>query len=363
MKPLRVLVVNRVLDTPSGTVTYTRDLALGLQRTGHAPMVWSPRLGVPVDAIRAAAIPVTDRLEAVGSPPDVIHGHHLLTTLAALQRFPGVPAVFVCHDAASFFDTGPRHPRIRRYIAVDSGCRERLVNQEGVPAERCLLVPNAVDLERFRPRGPLPARPTRALAFGNVLAGAELATLEEVCRSRGIRLDAAGEQVGGAVAQPERRLGDYDVVFAKGRCALEALAVGAAVVVCGPGGLGPLVSSDRVDALRTENFGRRAYRLPFDAANVAAQLDRYDAADAAAVGERVRSFAGLDGLTADLVEVYEAVCAEERAAPAPRAAEDAALAQTLEWLSAAFDDAVSVELWRARREERSRRRRWGHWGR
>ena len=37
--------------------------------------------------------------------------------------------------------------------------------------------------------------------------------------------------------------GDYDLVFAKARCALEAMAVGAAVVLCDTHGLGPMVTS------------------------------------------------------------------------------------------------------------------------
>lgn len=52
-------------------------------------------------------------------------------------------------------------------------------------------------------------------------------------------------------------LGGYDLVFAKARCALEAMAVGCAVVLCDVGGLGPLVTRAQVQHLRRWNFGRR----------------------------------------------------------------------------------------------------------
>jgi len=354
---LRVLITNRVLVGRTGTETYTRDLALGLLRTGHAPVVYSPAPGELAEELREAAIPVASDLAAIGDPPDVIHGHHLLETLAALSRFPGVPALFVCHDASAWQDTPPRHPRLRRYVAVDTGCRERLVDQEGIEPSRCALVPNAVDLDRFRPRPPLPERPRRALAFGHVLSAESLACIESVCRERGIALARAGTGVGGEVRAPEAALGDFDLVFAKGRCALEAMAVGAAVVVCGPGGLGALVTSGELDALRPQNFGRRSYRLPFDAEHLAAQVDRYDPRDAERVSRRIRSLVALDALCAAFVELYEEVLDEQRAAPASAEQEALALAASFVWLARHWEDSV----WRAvRRRIRKRlaRRGW-----
>ena len=55
-------------------------------------------------------------------------------------------------------------------------------------------------------------------------------------------------------------LGQYDIVFAKARCALEALAVGNAVVLCDTVGVGPMVTTGEVDRLRRLNFGVRALR-------------------------------------------------------------------------------------------------------
>ena len=354
---MRVLITNRTLDERAGTETYTRDLALGLLRTGHLPVVFSTRLGEIAEEIRGAAIPVVDDLTLLAEPPDIIHGHHCVETLAAVTRFPGVPALYVCHDASAWCDTPPRHPRIRRYVAVDEGCRERVVAQVRLPIEECALIPNAVDLERFRPRPPLPQRPGRALAFGNSLAPAELGAIERACRARGIVLERAGLRIGSALSAPEQALGGYDLVFAKGRCAIEALAVGAAVVVCGPGGVASLVTSDSFDALRPLNFGRRSYRLGFDEESLGAQIDRYDAADAGIVSRRARAVVGLDALTAALVEVYEAIAEEERAAPASARAESDALAANLAWLARSFEESVRRES-RRRYRARVEQRRW-----
>jgi hypothetical protein len=81
-----------------------------------------------------------------------------------MTAFPECPALFTCHDFDGMKDEPPLLPRIRRYVAVDEVCRERLIHS-GVPTEKIVLLHNAVDLERFARRDPLPARPRRALVL------------------------------------------------------------------------------------------------------------------------------------------------------------------------------------------------------
>src|SRR5262245_59450333 len=161
MPSLRVLITNLSLSARSGTELYTRDLAVELRRLGHAPAVYSPMLGSVADEVRAAGVGVLDDLARLEGAPDVIHGHHHPETMTALLHFPQTPALFVCHDRTAWHDQAPRFPRIRRYVAVDENCRERIAEEAGVAG--VAVIPNAVDPGRFRPRDPLPARPTRAL--------------------------------------------------------------------------------------------------------------------------------------------------------------------------------------------------------
>src|SRR5438132_12739991 len=87
--------------------------------------------------------------------------------MMALLRFPAVPAVYFCHGWAPWVEAPPHFPRIRRYVAVDQTCRDRLVCEHAIPEDRVRVLLNFVDLQRFKPRRPLPARPTRALFFSN----------------------------------------------------------------------------------------------------------------------------------------------------------------------------------------------------
>jgi hypothetical protein len=128
--------------------------------------VFTKVLGELAEELKSENIPVTDRLTRLPFKPDIIHGHHYLTTLQALQQFPFTPAIFVCHDHLYRMDRPPLHPNIRRYLGVSRVCMKRL-SRDGAPEAQIAFFQNFVDLERFQQRGPLPEKPRRALVFSN----------------------------------------------------------------------------------------------------------------------------------------------------------------------------------------------------
>ena len=193
MGGLRILIINNSLAMRAGSELYVRDLATALLARGHTPIAYSTELGDVARELRAATVPVIDDLEALGAAPDLIHGQHHLETMTAILRFPGVPAIYVCHGWAPWQEAPPRSPRILRYVAVDHACRDRLVFEHGISEERVRVLFNFVDLERFAPRAPLPARPTRALVFSNAASErTHVGVLREACARAGIALDVVG---------------------------------------------------------------------------------------------------------------------------------------------------------------------------
>lgn len=313
---LRVLLTNIYLEKRAGTELYIRDLAGALLRRGHSPLVYTTQPGQVADEIRAGGVPVVDDISSVEFQPDVIHGHHRIETATALLRFPGVPAVFFCHDARWSNDRAPLHPRIRRYVAVGQACRERLI-ADGVPEQKISMVFNFVDLERFRPRGPLPVKPRRALVFGNRATETTfLPPIEKACRRMEIQVDVAGEMSGRPVTAPEEQLPLYDVVFAKGRSAIEAMATGAAVILCDCDGLGPMVASADFQRLRLFNFGYRLLSEACTVENILKQLARYDPSDAGRVRDRIREEAGLDKAVEQILALYGVAIREQSATAA-----------------------------------------------
>jgi hypothetical protein len=337
MSGLRVLITNTTLATRTGTETYVRDLALGLLRRGHAPIVYSPETGEIARELRKATVPVVEDLRAVAVAPDIIHGNQCPELMSALLNFPGVPAVFFCHSWVGWLSEPPRFPRILRYVAVDDTCRDRLVLEHGIGEDRLRILLNAVDLDRFRPRAPLPPHPTRALVFSNTATdGTHAAPIREACGRAGIPLDVVGELSGASNSRPEELLAQYDLVFAKARCALEAMAVGAAVILCDKVGSGPMVTAAQFERLRRLNFGMRALSEPNQPEVLAREIARYDAADAERVSQRVRASADLNSLVDEIVELYREVIEEHREAGGTDALEESrAAADFVRWIGIA----------------------------
>jgi hypothetical protein len=301
---LTVLITNFQLDDRTGTTLYVQDLALELKRKGHVPIVYTKRFGDVSRDLANAGIAVTRNMRSIRKPPDVIHGHHWHVTDLALKRFPGVPAIYICHDHTAFVDGAAFHPQIGSYFGVSQLCIDRLVS-EGVPRSRILPVYNFVDTKRFAARNGLPASPRRALVFSNYAhSGTHLPAVAAACRKVGLTLDVIGKSSGNAVGNPESHLWRYDLVFAKAKAAMEAMATGAAVVLCDFGGVGPMVTSENYEALKRWNFGRQALTAPLNAESVGQQIQHYDPVDARQVCERLRADAGLDDAVERLCQIY-----------------------------------------------------------
>ena len=323
---LRILITNRYLDIYGGTQVVVRDLAFELRRQGHEPVVYSPESGKVAQEIRSSGIVVVDKLSSLTGSFDIIHGHHD-QALEALLYFPSVPAVYVCHGVSEcvFY-----FPRILRYVAVDEPCRKRIADVLAITEELIEIIPNAIDLARFQPRGPLPSRPRRALVFSNNAGPhTHLPVVRRACAQAGLELDVVGFGAGRPINDPESILPGYDIVFAKARCALEALAVGNAVVLCDCMGLGPMVSTRNFDDLRPMNFGYKTLVNALQPRLIRAEIERYDPAEAALVSARVRHQSGIIEATQHWINLYTQVINEFRGSKQNLDAEYRAIADCL----------------------------------
>lgn len=313
-RSLLVLITNATLATRTGSETVVRDMATGLARAGHRPTVYSPRLGPIAEELRSIGIPVVNRLSEVSTTPDVIHGHHHAETVAAVLYFRDVPALFVCHHWSSWEDHPPRLSRVRRFVAVDALRRDRLLSPNWMEAADVATIPNAVDTDRFRPREtPLASAPRRALIFNNYVTATNYGPkLASICASLGLSVDVMGAGVSASCDAPEKQLTKYDLVFAVGRAAMEALACGSACILCGREGVGPLVTSQNVRSVREFNFGHVLLQERLSLQTVADQLKRYQPRDVASVQQFIRTEASLDKGIERYVSLYRDVMSDER---------------------------------------------------
>lgn len=326
--PLRVLITNLFVAHNSGSETVVELLADGLRRAGHLPMVLAPTLGPQADRMRARGHVLVDRVAKLPARPDVIHAQHTPVALAAMAAFPDVPAIFTCHSAL-FEVEGPRpHPQIRHWVAVDDLCRERCLSR-GVPADRLVVIANAVDMHRFARRASLPARPSRALLLSKNHGHQTM--VRQACAARGLTLDELGPAAGNVSDRIEAVLPDYDLVFATARMALEAATVGCSVVVCDARGFAGLLTLDRLPAWRRLNFGAGLLTEPVGVPGLLAAIDAYDADDASGVADCLRAEASLDACVDRYLALYAAALADLE--PVDRAARAAATAAWIEDLT------------------------------
>lgn len=304
----------------TGAEWFVSDLALALTRKGHSVVVYAPIMGDMVDSLRAQCIACVTHLADVAVPPDVIIGNTRDETVTCLAHFPGVPAISVCHDRTAAHGQPPLFSRVRQYVAVDLNCAERLSLQHGIPPAAIKIISNGVDLTRFRARAPLPPQPRRAVVFSNyATSGRDTDEIRLACTKLGITLDVIGSGVDRQAAAPEQVLGDYDLVFAKARCAMEAMAVGCAVILLNEGmGYAGLVTSANVAEWQPWNFGRRLMRDPIACDRIVVDIQRYDAGDAMAVSAYVRNHLSLAAMADAFDALARQVVADEtQRAPVP----------------------------------------------
>ena len=332
---MRVLFTNNTLQDRAGTELYVRDVACRLRELGHEVAAFSTQLGAVAGELQTAGVAVVADLGRLPFQPDIIHGQHHLETMTALLSLPGVPAVFFCHGALPWEEMPPVFPRILRYAAVDFACRDRVVRDTGVPATEVRVLFNFVNLQRFEMRPPLPETPRRALVFSNTASESEVYVkcIRQACARSGLTVDLAGLLSQNVAAEPETLLPQYDLVFAKARAALEAMAVGNAVVICDAHGCGYLVNPENFEAMRSLNFGFCTMSRPLTADNLAAQIAQYDAPAAAAVCRRVRAEADHRPVVDEIVRLYEEVLARSKHHCVDPAAEMRAAGRYLQWIS------------------------------
>ena len=331
----RVLLVTIKLDGRTGTEIVCSETAHGLRKRNHAVSIYTQQDGATADSLRAGGFEVVTDLAALRSVPEVIQANQTFPLLEVVARFPDVPAISICHDSTAWFSEPVDLPSIRRHVAVDFACRDRIASRFPHLADRIEILHNAVDLDAYPPRAPLPDRPARALLLAKH-ASRYPDAVRAACAQRGLALSVVGAAVGDEVDTLPAHFRAHDLVFASARAALEALAAGCAVILLDGRGFAGLVTSDAVSDWRQNNFGARLLSQPTSAELIGAAIDRYDAADAQRVSAFIREHASLETYLDRLERLFGDVIAEGAAHPIDRDALIGRMGQSFRAIERAF---------------------------
>jgi hypothetical protein len=327
---VRVLITNVSLEVRGGTESFVRALARGLQRKGHSVIAFSSDPTQQERLLESDVVPVATDLERLPFRPDIIHAQHHLDVMTTLASLPGVPALYLCHGAV-WREAVPKHPRIYRYGAVSRTLAQRITIESNIAAEDVAVLLNAVDLEEFPTVRRPPARPRRALFYNgrHTPDSPTVSAIREATARVGLELEFIGATFDRMALFPQHVLPDYDLVFASGRSAIEALACGCAVVVLGRTSCGELVRSENFDRYRQVNFTIAVNSPPPSADAITSELQRYSADDCAAVSARIRREADFRTLIDTLVDHYEQIIERHRTTPPDASGEMQAMARYL----------------------------------
>ncbi|MBH1965062.1 MAG: glycosyltransferase family 4 protein [Comamonadaceae bacterium] len=290
-KRLNILFTNNTLDIRGGSEMVILDLAKEFRRRGHFPMAFSTKLGQIEKELKQACIPVVSNLDAIGNAPDIIHGQHHLEAMAAMAYFHDTPAIYVCHGWFPWMETPPVFSNIKKYVAVGELTREHISNSCAVKREDISIIPNFVDLEKFEVKQQINRIPVAAAIFGNSIGknSTLVRSVAEACNLAGMkRLDLYGLRAGNPINNPQEVLPNYDIVFSAGRCAIEAMSVGNAVIICDESGVAEMIRPENMAGM----FGRfgssslRKERLNADF--LCKEIRKYDAAGVRQVTDWIR---------------------------------------------------------------------------
>jgi hypothetical protein len=346
---MRVLLTQREMIIRSGSELFTIEVAKELSERGHEVAIFCPRIGDLAGLVYSSGVRVKSRLMDLPWRPDVVHGQHHLQAMAAMAYYDDAPGVYFCHGIKPWVERVPLHPRIASYLVTCPWMALRIEAESGVDKQQIAIVPNFVNLRRFsRIRRP-PVRPKRAVLFGGKdFSRAQLRELESACASVGLSFDALGRVYGNPVSRPEVALLDYDLVFAIGKCALEALACGCAVIPILPGHAGNIIDPSNFETWSFSNFSPRYFT---SASQVTAdwlreELARYSAEAILEVSEKVRRENELCGAVDKLENVYKGAVERFSENPGPHKSEFAAYLETI----ASETESMWIELRRARKK-------------
>jgi len=305
---MRILLVQRELINRCGSELFTIEVSRELSARGHQVTIYSPRVGDITKMVYGHGVQVKTRLSDIPWEPEIIHGHHHLHTMAAMARFENTPAIYFCHGPKPWVENAPLHPRIQSYHVNCPWMAVRIEAEFGIEKERIGVIPNFVNLARFSEVRKPPDQPRRALLFhGSGFSDAELRELDRSCLNAGLSLDKIGGAFGNPQPRPEVFLMAYDLVFAIGKCALEAMSCGCAVVTILPDLAGNLVDSGNFAQWAHSNFSPRYFSSGRQISTewLVEELKHYDPNEILKVSAKVRREHDLDGAVTALEAAYE----------------------------------------------------------
>lgn len=274
---MRIAHATHSLDGSTGVQTYLVTIADEMQRTGHEVWLYARELGIAAKYAESLGLQVVGDADELPEELDFAVPHSAVASHELAAARPSAPQLFIAHG--TFFDSYTP-PQIDGAVAC-------VVTLWGQAAKRMkslatnipvVTLRQPVDRTRFRDRAPIADTPRRALILSNYLDGERRERLERACELAGLEWEHIGATGAGQSTRPEDAINRADIVFGKGRVAVEAMACGRAVYLFDMWGSDGWLTPENYDEYSFVGFG--GHITPFDPTieELAADLGNYSAA-------------------------------------------------------------------------------------
>lgn len=271
---MNVALATFAFASPGGSQTYVLTVAEQLQRLGHGVTILVGETG-PMSAFATdRGLTVTPDLGALSEPCDALVVQDSVLAYRLADLYPDTPQLF--RAASDLYDL-QLPPALPGVVSDVVACSERVRRRVRHLAltHRIHRLRQPIDTERFMPTSAPSARPRRALLLGNYLRGRRLETIQTVLERRGIACQQVGKP-GEVTCAPEQAIWAADLVVAKGRAALEAMACGKPVLVYDQFGGDGWVTAERYEAMEADNFAGLSSPVVLTGQGLDEELAAYD---------------------------------------------------------------------------------------
>ena len=297
-----------------GSESYLITVAEQLDRLGHEVVIWTPEPGGGVAVALERGLEVVDEAGLPEACDAALVQDGGVSYLLA-ERFPEAPQIFVAHSETFDLQAPPRLAGpVRLVVALNDRVARRM---RSFALEREVVrLRQPIDTERFAPRGGLPEVPRKVLLLSNNPKGDRLGMLESACGQAGLELIQLGG-IAGQSTDPRAALAEVDIVIGYGRSILEAMACGRAAYVWDWNGGDGWITAESYPEIEADGISGRSGRATPNAAELAADLRRYEASMGPVNHDLVMGHHRANIHAQDLVELFRGLGAREPGPPAP----------------------------------------------
>ena len=267
---MRFVLANRILLAPGGTEVHLVTVGEHLRRLGHEVVLYAPEIGPFADHARRRGLEVHDDRRELPADCDVVLAQDGIVVYDLARHYPEAMLVFrVCGDVYDF-QLPPQVPGVVDLVVVLSDRYERIARAGAVPVP-VLRLRIPIDVDRLVPLVALRERPERAILLGNYVERDDV--VRETWGRAGVEVRRVGAK--SQAYDVAEAIADADVVVAKSRAALDAMACGKAVYVFDVFGGDGWVTPEIYAALEADHFAGQATDRVIDAAALARDLGDY----------------------------------------------------------------------------------------